>query len=112
LSPGRGSCRPGWRGPLRRTFFLFLEGACVRFASPNDGWCALSPGRAVLFILRLDRTARLGEVGIGPVAQLIEVPAHRQCLDAVHGDGLAIDPVAATRNQEYREVLQLFHLAD
>jgi len=70
------------------------------------------PRHPVLFVLRLDGVAGLGPVGVGPVAQLIEIAAHRQRLAAIHRDGLAIDPVAAARNQEHREVLQLFHLAD
>ena len=70
------------------------------------------PRGAVLFVLRLDRVARRGPVGIAPVAQLIKIAAHRQRLAAVHRDGLAVDPVAAAGNQEHREVLQLLHLAD
>src|ERR1700760_466606 len=49
-----------------------------------------TPCRAVLFVLRLDLFACLGPVVIGPFAQLIEVAAHRQCLAAVHRDGLAV----------------------
>src|SRR5258707_5241682 len=55
----------------------------------------LSPCSFVLFVLRLDGFACLDPVGVGPVAQLIEISAHRQCLAAVHRDGLAVDPVAA-----------------
>ena len=70
----------------------------------------LPPSRAVLLVLRLDQVPGLGPVGILPVAQRIKVAAHRQRLAAIHGDGLAVDPVAAAGNQEHREILQLFHL--
>src|ERR1700744_4088907 len=50
--------------------------------------------RAILFVLRLDRLARLGPVGIGPVAQLVEIAAHRQRLRAVHRDGTRAGLVA------------------
>src|ERR1700716_1476893 len=72
----------------------------------------LPPRGAVLVVLGLDGVAGLAPVGVGPVAQLIEVAAHGQRLAAVHGNGLAVDPVAAARDQEYRKVLQLFHGAD
>src|SRR5262249_15676836 len=65
-----------------------------------------SPCRAVLFALRLDGLARLGPVVVTPVAQLVEIAAHRKRLRAVHGDGLAVDPVAAAGNEEDREILQ------
>src|SRR5437870_9445600 len=80
--------------------------------------CCIAPGkrlpprRAVLFVLRLDGVAGLRPVGVGPVAQLIKVAAHGERLAAVHGDGFAIDPVAAARNQKYREILQFLHAAD
>src|SRR6202790_4336151 len=87
--------------------------ALRRSASRCTASGQVSPPRgAVLFVLRLDLLARLGPVGVGPVAPLIEVAAHRQHLAAIHGDGLAVDPVAAAGNQEHREILQLFHLAD
>src|SRR6266404_7210161 len=46
------------------------------------------PCGAVLFVLRLDRIARMGPVGVGPVAQRIEVTARCQRLAAIHRDGL------------------------
>src|SRR6185437_15174319 len=70
------------------------------------------PCRAVLLVLRLDGLARLGPVVIAPVAELVEIPAHREGLRAVHRNGLAIDPVAAAGDQEHREVLQFLHGAD
>src|SRR5260221_13693790 len=76
------------------------------------GTTRLPPRGAVLFVLRLDRIARLGPVRVGPVAQLIEVAAHRQRLAAVHRDGLAVDPVAAAGDQEHGEVLQFLHFPD
>src|ERR1700732_1474283 len=69
---------PAW--PLLRMRF------CIRVAS--------SPRGAVLFVLRLDLLARRGPVGIGPIAQLIEVAACRQRLAAVPRDGLAVAPGA------------------
>ncbi|MCP1837604.1 transposase InsO family protein [Bradyrhizobium sp. USDA 4538] len=66
---------------------------------------ASAPRRAVLLVLGLDRLARLGPVVVAPVAQLVEIAAHGERLRAVHGDGLAVDPVAAAGNQEHREVL-------
>src|SRR6185437_234280 len=62
-----------------------------------------SPCRAILFVLRLDGLARLGPVVVAPVAELVEVAAHREPLRAVHCDGLAIDPVAAAGDQEHRQ---------
>src|SRR6185312_827094 len=64
------------------------------------------PRSAVFFILRLDRLARLVPVVVAPVAQLIEIAAHGERLGAVHRDGLAIDPVATTGDQEYGQILQ------
>src|SRR6266436_3540755 len=93
-----------WRHPAPKT----ISQRRPAFA----GTTRLPPRGAVLFVLRLDRVARLGPVRVGPVAQLIEVAAHRQRLAAVHRDGLAVDPVAAAGNQEYRQILQLLHGAD
>src|SRR3954447_19962134 len=66
---------------------------------------------AILVVLRLDGLLGLAPVVVAPIAQLIEVAAHRQRLRAVHRDGLAVDPVATAGDQEYGEVLQLFHAA-
>src|SRR5258708_408391 len=71
-----------------------------------------SPRSPVLFVLRLDGVAGLGPVGVGPVAQLIEIAAHGQRLAAVHRDGLAVDPVAAAGDQEHGQILQFLHAAD
>src|SRR6267378_6598784 len=68
----------------------------LRFAR-NDG-DGSPPCSAVLFVLRLDRIAGSGPVGVGPVAQLIKVSASGQRLAAIHRDGLAVDPVAAAGN--------------
>src|SRR5256886_10808689 len=54
----------------------------------------------------------LEKKNIGPVAQLIEVAPHRQRLGTVHRTRFAIDPVAATRNQEHRKCLRLFRFSD
>src|SRR4051795_7982652 len=70
------------------------------------------PCSPVLFVLRLDGVAGLGPVGVGPVAQLVEIAAHGERLAAIHRDGLAVDPVAAAGDQKHREVLQLLHAAD
>src|SRR5262249_7778579 len=73
---------------------------------------SLTPCLAVLLILLGDRVTRLRPVGIGPFAQLVEVSTGGERLGAVHGDGLAADPVAAPGDQEHGQVLQLLHLAD
>src|SRR3984893_5917000 len=70
------------------------------------------PCSPVFFVLRLDRIARSGPVGVGPFAQLIKVSARGQRLAAVHRDGLAVDPVAAAGNKEHCEVLQLLHFTN
>src|SRR6185436_16167937 len=53
----------------------------------------LAPCRAVLLVLRGDRVARLFPVGVRPFAHLVEIAAGGERLRAVHGDGLAGDPV-------------------
>src|SRR4029079_14580098 len=72
----RGPClRPEWVPALRSS---------VKNAAPRPGHGALSSRRAVLFVLCLDRVARLVPVGVAPVAQLIEIAAHGERLRAVH----------------------------
>src|ERR1700690_1077979 len=93
-----------------RCIFILRDAAkrpLLRMRAARDGHS--SPRSPVLFVLRLDRIAGAGPVGVGPVAQLVEVSPRRQPLAAVHRDGLAVDPVAAAGNQEHREVLQLLH---
>src|SRR5947209_4136552 len=60
---------------------------------------ASSPLGSILLVLLLDRIPRLGPVVVAPVAELVEIAAHGERLCAVHGDGLAGDPVAAAGNQ-------------
>src|SRR5579872_1939060 len=71
--------------------------ACEGIAAKALGSCG-----AVLVVLRLDLFARLLPVGVGPVAQLIEIPAHGERLAAIHRNGFAVDPVTAAGNQEHR----------
>src|SRR5882762_3922488 len=65
--------------------------------------------RLVLFVLRLDRRARLFPVGVGPGEELVERAAVDEAGGAVDGDGLAGEELAAVRHEEGGEVLQLFH---
>src|SRR5579864_7000614 len=103
-----GSCKTDMFLPM---YYFLLQGVW-RLLGPKTIRKVSAPCGAVLFVLCLDRLAGLFPVGVGPVAQLVEVAAHRQRLAAVHRDGLAVDPVAAAGNQEHRQILQLLHLAD
>src|SRR5438874_13764361 len=89
-----------WRHPRAKTI---REGSAASAMSSRPsaqlrtrpGRQQLPPLRPVLLVLRLDRVPRIGPVVVAPVAELVEIAAHRQRLGAVHGDGLAADPVAA-----------------
>src|SRR5258708_31617080 len=92
---GTHTPRPIGRAMGLVAFVTIDAGGYGSLLSQDDQKGGSPPCRAVLFVLRLDGVARLGPVGVRPVAQLIEVAAHRHRLDAVHRDGLAVDPVAA-----------------
>src|SRR6267378_7466227 len=66
--------------------------------------------RLVLFVLRLDRRARLFPVGVGPGEELVERAAVDEARAAVDGDGLSGEELAAVGHEERGEVLQLGHL--
>src|SRR3954447_11401690 len=91
-------------GKVRHGFNVVVPAKARTTTSP--------PLRSVLLVLRHDALARGFPVVFAPVAELVEIAAHRERLRAVHGDGLAGDPVAAAGDQEHGDVLQFLHGAD
>src|SRR5437588_12937130 len=71
-----------------------------------------SARRAVLLILRTNRITRRAPLLVAPFAQIVEPARRHQMLRAIDRDGLAVEPLAARREQECREILQFFHLPE